>query len=73
MGHLAPTGFGSAQRLLAQLYGLKTFLVMSPPLAAPGAKLESLLTVDLTVPRQPNLFRFSPLHEHGFLELELNR
>lgn len=73
VGHLAPTGFGSAQRLLAQLYGLKTFLVMSPPLAAPGAKLESLLTVDLTVPRQPNLFRFSPLHEHGFLELELNR
>ena len=46
---------------------------MTPPLAAPRVKLESLLTMDLTVPPQVNKPRFSPLHVHGFLELELNR
>jgi hypothetical protein len=46
---------------------------MTPPLAAPWVKLESLLTVDLTVPLQLNKPRFSLLHVHGFLELELNR
>jgi len=72
-GHLGPTGLCSSQRLLALLYGFKTFLVMTPPLVAPEVKLESFLTGDLMEPPQFNKPRFSPLHLHGFLELELNR
>ena len=73
MGHLGPTGLCSSQSKLVHLHRLKTFLAMTPHLAALAVKLESLLTVDLTVPLQLNKPRFSPLHVHGFLELELNR
>ena len=54
------------------LYGFKTFLVITLPLEAPGVKLESLLIEDLVEPLQNKKPRFSPLHEHGFLGLELN-
>ena len=46
---------------------------MIPPLVPPEVKLENLLTGYLTEPPQFNKPRFSPLHVHGFLELELNR
>jgi hypothetical protein len=74
MGRLLPPGLGSSLSYLALRYGFKPFLVMPPPLAAPLIMLdECLLTVDLTERPQLNRSRFSPLHVHGFTELELYR